>query len=279
MRFNDKVALVTGGSEGLGKGIAEEFAREGARVVINGRNPDKLAQAVADVRAAAGVGADRVIGIAADIGDSAGVAAMFKQAVDTFGTLDILINNAALTPSDAESAKARIEFMQMATTPIPKHSLKVTSQMSDERWLQMINTNLNGLFYCTREALRIMEPKAYGKIVNIGSIAGISGISAHSPHYSASKGGMVAFTKSVAVEVAGAGINVNCIAAGGVATHVWDQLVERGGDALKAQLMQLIPAGRMGSIEEFASLALYLASDDAGYLMGQIISPNGGMVT
>jgi 3-oxoacyl-[acyl-carrier protein] reductase len=255
------------------------FAREGARVVINGRNPDKLAQAVEDVRAAAGVGADRVIGIAADIGDSAGVAAMFKQSVDTFGTLDILINNAALTPSDAESAKARIEFMKMATTPIPKHSLKVTSQMSDERWLQMINTNLNGLFYCTREALRIMEPKAYGKIVNIGSIAGISGISAHSPHYSASKGGMVAFTKSVAVEVAGAGINVNCIAAGGVATHVWDQLVERGGDALKAQLMQLIPAGRMGSIEEFASLALYLASDDAGYLMGQIISPNGGMVT
>jgi len=279
MRFNDKVALVTGGSEGLGKGIGLAFAREGARVVINGRNPDKLAQAVEDVRAAAGVGADRVIGIAADIGDSAGVAAMFKQSVDTFGTLDILINNAALTPSDAESAKARIEFMKMATTPIPKHSLKVTSQMSDERWLQMINTNLNGLFYCTREALRIMEPKAYGKIVNIGSIAGISGISAHSPHYSASKGGMVAFTKSVAVEVAGAGINVNCIAAGGVATHVWDQLVERGGDALKAQLMQLIPAGRMGSIEEFASLALYLASDDAGYLMGQIISPNGGMVT
>jgi 3-oxoacyl-[acyl-carrier protein] reductase len=279
MRFDGKVALVTGGSEGLGKGIGLAFAREGARVVINGRNPDKLAQAVEDVRAAAGVGADRVIGIAADIGDSAGVAAMFKQAVDTFGTLDILINNAALTPSDAESAKARIEFMQMATTPIPKHSLKVTSQMSDERWLQMINTNLNGLFYCTREALRIMEPKAYGKIVNIGSIAGISGISAHSPHYSASKGGMVAFTKSVAVEVAGAGINVNCIAAGGVATHVWDQLVERGGDALKAQLMQLIPAGRMGSIEEFASLALYLASDAAGYLMGQIISPNGGMVT
>jgi 3-oxoacyl-[acyl-carrier protein] reductase len=279
MRFDGKVALVTGGSEGLGKGIGLAFAREGARVVINGRNPDKLAQAVEDVRAAAAVGADRVIGIAADIGDSAGVAAMFKQAVDTFGTLDILINNAALTPSDAESAKARIEFMQMATTPIPKHSLKVTSQMSDERWLQMINTNLNGLFYCTREALRIMEPKAYGKIVNIGSIAGISGISAHSPHYSASKGGMVAFTKSVAVEVAGAGINVNCIAAGGVATHVWDQLVERGGDALKAQLMQLIPAGRMGSIEEFASLALYLASDDAGYLMGQIISPNGGMVT
>ena len=204
---------------------------------------------------------------------------MFAEAIAAFGTLDILINNAALTPSDAESAKARIEFMQLATTPIAKRSLKVTSQMSDERWLKMINTNLNGLFYCTREALKIMEPKSYGKIVNVGSIAGISGLSAHSPHYAASKGGMVAFTKSVAVEVAGAGINVNCIAAGGIATDAWDEAVARGGEKFMAQLMQMIPAGRMGTIEEYVSLVLYLASDDAAYLMGQIISPNGGMLT
>lgn len=279
MRFKDKVILVTGGSDGLGKGIAEGFLREGARVAINGRNREKLAHAAEDLRGRTGVGPDAVLAVAADIGDSASVTAMFAQVAERFGTLDVLINNAALTPSDPESTKARMEFMQLATTPVPKRSLKVTSTMSDERWLQMINTNLNGLFYCTRAALQIMEPKGYGKIVNIGSIAGISGLSAHSPHYSASKGGMVAFTKSVAVEVAGGGINVNCIAAGGVATHVWDQLVARGGGALNAQLMQLIPAGRMGSIEEFASLALYLASDDAAYLMGQIISPNGGMIT
>ena len=229
MRFKDKVVLVTGGSEGLGKGIVDAFVREGARVAINGRNAEKLASAVIDGCQNAGASSAAVIGVAADIGDSAAVSAMFAEILAKFGTLDILINNAALTPSDAESAKSRIEFMQMITTPIAKHSLKVTSQMSDERWLKMINTNLNGLFYCTREALRIMEPKGYGKIVNVGSVAGISGVSAHSPHYSASKGGMVAFT--------------------------------------------------IGTIEEYSSLALYLSSDDAGYLMGQIISPNGGMLT
>lgn len=279
MRFKDKVVLVTGGSDGLGKGIAEGFLREGARVAISGRKRDKLAHAIDDLRGRTGAGKDAVLGVAGDIGDSAAVTAGFAQLIDAFGTLDVLINNAALTPTDAESTKARVEFMQLATTPIAKRSLKVTSTMSDERWLSMINTNLNGLFYCTRAALRIMEPKGYGKIVNIGSVAGICGMSAHSPHYAASKGGMVAFTKAVAVEVAGAGINVNCIAAGGVATAAWDEIDARGGAAVKAQLMQLIPAGRMGSIPEFASLALYLASDDAAYLMGQVISPNGGAVT
>ena len=278
MRFKDKVVLVTGGSEGLGKGIVDAFVREGARVAINGRNADKLASAVSEVCQNAGANSAPVIGVAADIGDSAAVSAMFAEILARFGTLDILINNAALTPSDAESAKSRIEFMQMITTPIAKHSLKVTSQMSDERWLKMINTNLNGLFYCTREALRIMEPKGYGKIVNVGSVAGISGVSAHSPHYSASKGGMVAFTKSVAVEVAGAGINVNCIAAGGIATAAWDEAAARV-PSFMGQIMQMIPAGRIGTIEEYSSLALYLSSDDAGYLMGQIISPNGGMLT
>lgn len=279
MRFADRVALVTGASEGLGKGIAEAFAREGARVVLNGRNPDKLAKAVDDVRAGAGVGLDRVIGLAADVGDSTAVAAMFEKAVAAFGTLDILVNNAARTPTDPESSKGREAFIRMTTMPVAKHSLCVTSQMSDERWQQMINTNLNGVFYCTREALRVMEPKGYGKIVNVASTAGISGLSAHSPHYSASKGGVVAFTKSVAVEVAGADINVNCIAAGGISTAAWEEAARRRGETFTRQMMQLVPMGRLGTVREFASLALYLASDDAGYLTGQIISPNGGMLT
>ena len=279
MRFAGKAVLVTGGSEGLGKGIAEEFAREGARVAINGRNQAKLAQAVEEVRAATGSDKTRVIGLAADIGSVAQVAAMFERLRESFGTLDVLINNAARTPSGPESARARMESMALMTTPVAKHSIHVTRDMSDDTWLEMINTNLNGLFYCTREALRIMEPKGYGKIVNIASIAGISGLSFHSPHYSASKGGMVAFTRSVGVEVIGAGVNVNCIAAGGVATEAWDELMARGGEKLLGQLMQMIPAGRMGSIREYASLALYLASDDAAYLVGQTISPNGGMLT
>lgn len=279
MRFKDKVVLVTGGSDGLGKGIAEGFLREGARVAVNGRNREKLALAIDDLCSRTGVGHDAVLAVAGDIGHSASVTAMFAQIVDAFGTLDVLINNAALTPVDGEGAKARTEFMKMMTTPIAKRSLQVTSQMSDERWLKMINTNLNGLFYCTRAALQVMEAKGYGKIVNVGSTAGISGLSAHSPHYAASKGGMVAFTKSVAVEVAGAGINVNCIAAGGVATEAWDTMFAKAGDGLRAQVMQMIPAGRLGTIDEYVSLALYLASDDAAYIMGQIISPNGGMIT
>ena len=279
MRFSTKVVLVTGGSDGLGKGIAEAFLREGARVAINGRGKEKLERAVAEIQASTDAAADTVIGIPGDISDSSSVASMFAQVVDAFGTLDILINNAAVTPSDAESAKARIESVCLMTTPIPKHSLHVTSTMSDERWLQMINTNLNGTFYCTRAALQIMESRGYGKIVNIASIAGISGLSFHSPHYSASKGGMVAFTKSVGLEVIGAGINVNCSAAGGIATAAWDEAMSRGGEQLRGQLMQMIPSGRLGTVSEFASLALYLASDDAAYLVGQIISPNGGLVT
>lgn len=279
VRFKDKVVLVTGGSEGLGKGIALEFVREGARVAINGRNKDKLSHAVEEVRGAASVGAERAIGVAADIGDSASVRAMYQQVIATFGTLDVLINNAARTPSGPESARARLEAMELMTTPVAKHSIHVTREMSDETWLGMINTNLNGLFYCTREALKIMEPKGYGKIVNVASIAGISALSFHSPHYSASKGGMVAFTRSVGVEVIGAGVNVNCIAAGGVATEGWNEFLARGGETAAAQILQLIPAGRMGTIREFAALALFLSSDDAAYLVGQVISPNGGMVT
>jgi len=279
MRFKDKVVLVTGGSEGLGKGIAEAFAREGALVAINGRNQEKLVHAVDEVRASTGASAATVIGVAGDIGDSTEVAAMFAQVLAAFGTLDVLINNAARTPSGPESVRARLEAMELMTTPVAKHSIHVTREMSDETWLGMINTNLNGLFYCTREALKIMEPKGYGKIVNIASIAGISALSFHSPHYSASKGGMVAFTRSVAVEVIGAGVNVNCIAAGGVATEGWNEFLARGGEKAAAQILQMIPAGRMGTIQEFASLALFLSSDDAAYLVGQVISPNGGMLT
>jgi 3-oxoacyl-[acyl-carrier protein] reductase len=124
-----------------------------------------------------------------------------------------------------------------------------------------------------------MEEKKYGKIINIASTAGISGLSFHSPHYSASKGGIVAFTKSVALEVIGAGVNVNCIAAGAIATDAWAKAIDKMGPGLYNQVTQMIPAGRFATIDEIASLGVYLASDDAAYLVGQIISPNGGFVT
>lgn len=271
MKFKDKVAIVTGSGQGLGRGIALAFAKEGAKVVVTARTESKIEEVVGEIEA---LGAE-VLGVTVDISSSSSVREMFARVLERFGTVDILINNAARTPDGPKSTKARMGFLELMTTPAPKRSLEVTRNMSDEEWEEMMATNLNGIFYCTREALRVMEDKHYGKIVNIASTAGISGLSFHSPHYSASKGGMVAFTRSVGLEVIGAGVNVNCIAAGGIATDAWNNFPAEIGK----MVMQMIPAGRLGTIEEYASLALYLASDDAAYIVGQIISPNGGLVT
>ncbi len=136
---------------------------------------------------------------------------------------------------------------------------------------------MHGVFYCTREALRLMEPQHDGKIINIASIAGISAYSAHSPHYSATKGAVIAFTKAVALDVAGANIFVNAIAPGGVLTPDFAAYFERSSEEERNRFNQLVPLGRLGTVEEYASLAVYLAAD-GHYLVGQVISPNGGIV-
>jgi 3-oxoacyl-[acyl-carrier protein] reductase len=274
-KFKDKVAVVTGSARGMGKGVAHEFAREGAKVVVNGRCSATVNEVVQEIKDYGGT----AIGVACDIASSREVESLFAATVEAFGTVDILVNNAALTPMDAKSAKARAGFLELMTTPVPKRSLGVTREMTDEEWEHMIAVNLNGVFYCTRAALRVMEEKRYGKIINISSTAGISGLSFHSPHYSASKGAVVAFTRSVGLEVIGAGVNVNCVAAGGIATEAWNDFFQNADEAVRAGLMQAIPAGRLGTIKEFVSLVLYLASDDAAYVVGQTFSPNGGMVT
>ena len=148
--------------------------------------------------------------------------------------------------------------------------------MSDAEWHKYWAVNVHGLFYCTRAALLRMQPRRYGRIVNIASIAGMSMFSAHSPHYSATKGAVIAFTRSVGAEVAGANIFVNAIAPGGVATPMFDDYLEKIGAEARNRLFQLIPAGRLGTMEEYAELVLYL-SGDKHYLVGQVISPNGGM--
>ena len=214
MKLKNKVALITGAGRGLGKGIAKAFAQEGAKVVVNERQEKDAADTVSIIK---GGGGD-AIGIGADISSSQDVARMFTKAVEHYGTVDILINNAAITPSSDASRKARAAFLEMVSTPIAKHSLEITKNIDDAEWARIINVNLTGVFYCTREALKIMEARKYGKIVSIASIAAVSGMSFHSPHYSASKAGVVGFTRSVALEVIGAGVNVNCIACGGILT-------------------------------------------------------------
>ncbi|MCK1278352.1 3-oxoacyl-ACP reductase FabG [Bradyrhizobium sp. 61] len=275
MKLKHKIVLITGAGRGLGKGIAKAFADQGAKVVVNEREEKNAADTVAMIK---GAGGD-AIPIGADISSSKDVENMFAKAVEHYGTVDILINNAAITPSSDASRKARAAFLEMISTPIEKHSLEITKNIDDAEWNRIINVNLTGVFYCTREALKIMEAKKYGKIVNIASIAAVSGMSFHSPHYSASKAGVVGFTRSVALEVIGANVNVNCIACGGILTESWDAAFKAMGKETQARQLQMIPAGRMGKIEEYASLAVYLASDDAAYIVGQTINMNGGVVT
>ncbi|MEW6663245.1 MAG: SDR family NAD(P)-dependent oxidoreductase [Bacillota bacterium] len=274
MKLKGKVALVTGGNNGLGKGIALAFAREGAKVAICDKNEERFKEIVKEIEELGCEG----LAVKADITSSQEVKKMFSRILERFGTLDILVNNAGIFRSDPNGVKDRMKHLDLVTTPVPRHSLQITRNMSDEDWKKMFEVNVHGLFYCTREALNIMEDKGYGKIINIASISGISALSSHSPNYSAAKGAVVAFTRAVAHEVAGAGVCVNCIAPGYIETDEFMRGINQMSPERRARFMQLIPVGRIGKIEEYASLAVYLASDDANYMLGQIISPNGGLV-
>lgn len=189
MKLKDKVALVTGAGSGLGRAIALAFAREGAKVVVNDIAQERAAETVADIEA---VG-EQAFAVAADVSDSQQVKDMFARVVEIYSTIDILVNNAGL----------------LQAVEIPA--------MEDEQWKRMLAVHLDGTFYCTREAVKIMEAKGSGKIVNMASIAGISGLGMAS-HYSAAKGGIIGFTKAAARELIGKGIYVNALAPGFVET-------------------------------------------------------------
>jgi 3-oxoacyl-[acyl-carrier protein] reductase len=204
------------------------------------------------------------------------VASLFAKVVSEFGTVDILVNNAALVPGGPRSDERRGRFYQLMTTPVAKSSVGVTKELSDEEWHRYWDVNLHGVFYCTREALRIMEPKKSGKIINISSIAGTSAYSAFEPAYSASKGAVLAFTRAVAVDVAGANIFVNAIACGGILTPAMEAVLSSLPEAGRNAMHQMIPLGRLGKPDEYAWLAVYLATNE--HYLGQTLSPNGGMV-
>ena len=273
MKLKDKVALITGGAQGLGKAIALAMAKAGADIVICDINAKTLPGAQAEIEATG----TRCLSVRCDVSSVDSVASLFRETVATFGTLDILVNNAALVQSGERNEEMRSKFYRMMTTPVAKESLGVTKDFTDEEWHRYWGVNVHGVFYCTREALRIMEPKKSGKIINIASIAGIGGFSAFHPAYCATKGAVLAFTRSVAVEVAGANIFVNAIAAGGILTPPMEHYLATASEQTRNGLHQMIPLGRLGKPEEYASLAVYLASDEH-YLVGQTISPNGGMI-
>lgn len=273
MKLSDRVAVITGGAQGLGKSIALAMAREGATIVICDINPKPLPGAQAEIESVGG----RCLAVQCDVSSVDSVAELFRQTVSTFGTLDILVNNAALVPTGAGIDSVRTKFYKMLTTPVQKESLGVTKDLSDDEWHRYWAVNVHGAFYCTREALCVMEPKKSGKIINISSIAGIGGLSPFAPAYCATKGALLAFTRSVAIEVAGANIFVNAIACGGVLTPPMEAYLAEQTEEGRNALHQIVPLGRLGKPEEYASLAVYLASDEH-YLVGQTISPNGGQI-
>ena len=267
-----KVCVVTGSSRGLGRAIAAALGAGGGRLALCDVHEDELEQTATELRA---TGCE-VYAVPCDVSDSTEVDAFFACIEARLGPVEVLVNNAALVPGGPQDEARRNRHYAYLTTSEPRTTLGFTSAMSDAEWLKYWGTNVHGVFFCTRAALRQMEPRGFGRIVNIASIAGLSGLSAHSPHYSATKGAVIAFTRSVAAEVAGANILVNAIAPGGVATPMFDDYLARLDPEARDRLFQLIPAGRLGTLDEYADLVVYL-SGDGHYLAGQVISPNGGM--
>jgi 3-oxoacyl-[acyl-carrier protein] reductase len=245
MRFTDKVAVVTGASRGIGRAIALRLASEGALVVVNYlQSADAAEEVVHAARATGG----QAVARQADVGQFVEAEALIKFAVEHFGDLHILINNAGIT----------------------RDGLIMT--MSETDWDIVQQTNLKSTFNCSRAAVRHMIRKRYGKIVSITSVSGQMGNPGQT-NYSASKAGQIGFTKALAREVASRNVTVNAVAAGYIETDIWAGVPE----ASRKVALGMIPLGRTGRPEEIAAAAAYLASDEAGYVTGHVLSVDGGM--
>jgi 3-oxoacyl-[acyl-carrier protein] reductase len=269
MRLEGRIALVTGGGSGIGRAIALRFAEEGARVVVNDVKKDAAERVAGELPAGA-------LAIVADVSDSAQVRAMFGEIERALGGLDVLVNNAGIgSTSSGEGQRIREQtdarIMEIVSGQGIRTHLDVTERMTDETWHKMIGVHLNGTFFCTREALKLMIRNNRGAIINMSSVAawGLETV----PHYSAAKGGILAFTRAVAREVGSRGIRVNAICPGYIDTPMTAPMSELVRKAVLART----PLGRWGEPEEIASTAAFLASDDASFVTGQWISPNGGL--
>ena len=226
------------------------------------------------------MGAARERGCAhqADVSDSGAVRAMFEEVNQRFGDLHVLVNNAGIAETgnrrDEINRKGEAQLQELLSGgPIQSH-WDVTASLSDEEWRQMMDVHLGGTFFCTREALKLMAAKNRGSIINISSVAGLSGIPVAS-HYGAAKGGILGFTRSVALEMATRNIRVNAICPGWIETP----MTQHFSPFLKMSITARVPMMRWGRPEEIAATALFLASDDSTYYTGQWLSPNGGIFT
>ena len=246
MQLTDKVALVTGASRGIGRAIALLMAKQGADVVVNYSGSEGAAQETVDAILAMG---RKAIKIKANVGNAEEVAAMVEEAHSTFGRIDILVNNAGITRDG------------------------LLMRMKDSDWDDVININLKGVYLMTKAVSKIMMKQRSGKIVNMTSVVGVTG-NAGQANYSASKAGVIGFTKTCAKELASRGITVNAIAPGFIHTDMTDVL----SDKVKEAMVHTIPLGRMAEPDEVSAVAVFLASDMSSYITGQVINVDGGMV-
>ena len=268
MTLEGKVALVTGAGSGIGRAIALLFAREGAMVAINDIREEAAQSVVGEITAAGG----RAMGVPADVADGRAVLKMYTRFLTVWDSLDILVNNAG-TVFLSPNVVANFERLasEAASGGRPTTPLEATKTMEDGVWRRTLAIHLDGTFHCTREALKVMEVRRRGKIINMASIAGTTGL-AGSPDYCAAKGGIIGFTKSVAKEVAHLGIQVNALAPGFIDTPLLDDV----SPVMKMMFIAQTPLGRLGTADEIAAAALYLASPAADFVTGQVLSPNGG---
>ncbi|ABA88684.1 3-oxoacyl-(acyl carrier protein) reductase [Syntrophotalea carbinolica DSM 2380] len=242
--MKDKVVVVTGASRGIGRAMAVKMAACGAKIVVSARSADALVALVDEIKAQGG----DAVSVPADIARTDDVARLFEVAVEAFGRVDVLVNNAGIT----------------------RDNLLV--RMKDADWDAVLDTNLKGAFLCTRAAAKIMGKQRVGRIINISSVVGEMG-NAGQANYCASKAGLIGMTKSVARELAKRNVTVNAVTPGFIVTEMTDVLSEK----VKESLLGQIPLGRFGEAEDIVSAVMFLASDQAAYITGQVLGVNGGM--
>jgi len=246
MKLEGKIALVTGASRGIGREIAIQLAKEGANVAVNYSGSEARANEV--VQEIISMGRD-AFAVQCDVAKAESVSEMVKQTIDRFGSLDILVNNAGITRDN------------------------LIMRMKEDEWDDVINTNLKGVFLCTKAVTRQMMKQKSGRIINISSIVGVSG-NAGQANYVAAKSGVIGLTKTTAKELAPRGITVNAIAPGFITTDMTDKLTEE----IQTGMLKLIPLAKFGEPKDIANVVSFLASDDSRYITGQTIHVDGGMV-
>lgn len=245
MRFKDKVAVITGGAQGIGKAIAEGFAQEGASVIISDIDRSTASQTAEFLSKKYNCNS---LSVASDVSRLSQTDELVKKTLDKYGKIDVFINNAGITKDN------------------------LLMRMSEAEWDAVINVNLKGVFNCIKSVSRVLLKQRSGRIVNIASVVGQMG-NAGQANYAASKGGVIALTKTCAREFASRGITVNAVAPGFIKTRMTEGL----SDDVKQKLTEQIPLKRLGDVQDVARAVLFLASDDASYISGHVLAVNGGM--